>query len=182
MLATMRKKLLVGALLAAIVAAPVFAGWFDPTWPSTRKLIVMRFSAAKQITTADFAAWMADAQKQKPIILDTRAAEEFAVSHLTGATLATNEKDAKQALQNVSKTAPIVVYCSVGYRSSAIAVALQKSGYTNVQNMDGGIFTWANEGRVLVRGDGDAMRADKVHPYDSTWGKLLDEKYRSKKL
>jgi rhodanese-related sulfurtransferase len=182
MLATMRKKLLVGTLLAAAVAAPVFAGWFDPTWPSTRKLITMRFPAAKHITTADFVTWMADAQKQKPVVLDTRAAEEFAVSHLAGATLATNEKDAVQALQGVAKAAPIVVYCSVGYRSSAIAVALQKSGYTNVQNLDGGIFTWANEGRALVRGDRDATPTDKVHPYDSTWGKLLDEKYRSKKL
>jgi rhodanese-related sulfurtransferase len=177
----MNKKRFFGVLIAAAVAAPVFAGWLDPTWPSTRKLIAMRFSAAKQITTADFATWMADAQKQKPVVLDTRAADEFAVSHLAGATLATNEKDAIQALQNVAKATPIVVYCSVGYRSSAIAVALQKSGYTSVQNLDGGIFTWANEGRALVRGDRDALPADKVHPYDSTWGSLLEEKYGSKK-
>jgi rhodanese-related sulfurtransferase len=181
MVAIRSKQMFAGALIALAVATPVFAGWLDPSWPSTRKLIEMRFAAAKHVTTTDFAAWMADAQKQKPVILDTRATEEFAVSHLAGATLAATEKDAKQALQNVAKTAPIVVYCSVGYRSSAIAVALQKSGYTNVQNLDGGIFTWANESRALVRGDRDSAPADKVHPYNSTWGSLLNEKYHSKK-
>ena len=43
--------------------------------------------------------------------------------------------------------------------------------YTNVRNLDGSIFQWANEGRPLVRGN---QRVQDVHPYDENWGRLLD--------
>jgi hypothetical protein len=63
-----------------------------------------------------------------------------------------------------------VTYCSVGYRSGAFAQKLQDAGYTHVQNMGGSIFEWANEGYSIEH---DGHRADKVHPYNSVWGKLL---------
>lgn len=171
----------VGALFIAAIAAIVIVDANQPTWTSTRALIALRFAEAKHISTSDFAAWMADVQKIPPIVLDTRTPEEFAVSHIKGAALASSEQDAMRVLHGAEKTTPIVVYCAVGYRSSAIAVALQKAGYGNVRNLDGGVFTWANESRSLVRGDHDLTPASKVHPYDSIWGKLLDEPHRSTK-
>lgn len=69
-----------------------------------------------------------------------------------------------------------MTYCSVGYRSGGFAKKLQDAGYTNVQNMSGSIFQWANEGRPIER---DGHRVDKVHPYSSTWGKLLKPELRA---
>ena len=49
-------------------------------------------------------------------------------------------------------------------------VAAAASG-VKVMNLRGGIFRWYKEGRAIVR---RGCRADSVHPYDASWGKLLD--------
>ena len=57
----------------------------------------------------------------------------------------------------IAKDAPIVTYCSVGYRSGKMAERLQAAGYTNVRNLEGSIFKWANEHRPLVRGESEPV-------------------------
>jgi hypothetical protein len=79
-------------------------------------------------------------------------------------------------LMDLSQDSLIVVYCSVGYRSSVLARKLQDMGVTRVYNLEGSIFKWANEERPLVR-NGDTVQ--KVHPYDAYWGKLLETKYHA---
>jgi 3-mercaptopyruvate sulfurtransferase SseA len=68
----------------------------------------------------------------------------------------------------------VVFYCSVGVRSSAlaerVAQGLQAHGATAVDDLAGGIFAWHGEGRPLVDAQGST---DFVHPYDSSWGRLL---------
>lgn len=66
----------------------------------------------------------------------------------------------------------IVVYCSVGYRSSRLARQLRTRGVKNVFNLEGSLFKWANEGRPVYRG---SERVQEVHPFDEDWGELLDE-------
>ena len=69
-----------------------------------------------------------------------------------------------------------MVYCSVGYRSSILAEKLQDLGFTRVYNLEGSIFKWANEGRPLAQ---DQTPVQKVHPYNTDWGKLLEKKYHA---
>jgi 3-mercaptopyruvate sulfurtransferase SseA len=69
-----------------------------------------------------------------------------------------------------------VVYCSVGYRSARVAHWLGGQGYTNVRNLTGSIFQWANEGRPVFRDD---RPTNEVHPYDQRWGLLLESRYRA---
>jgi len=64
----------------------------------------------------------------------------------------------------------VVVYCSVGYRSSALAEKLQRAGFTNVVNLEGSIFQWANEGRTLSRGT-NVVR--EIHGYSRKWAQML---------
>ena len=73
--------------------------------------------------------------------------------------------------RRTSKDAVIVAYCSVGYRSSVFAERLQRAGYLNVRQLDGGIFQWANEGRPLAGGK-------VVHPYNARWGRYLHSELR----
>jgi hypothetical protein len=48
------------------------------------------------------------------------------------------------------------------------------AGYTNVTNLEGSIFAWANQSRPLVQ---EGKPTDKVHPYNAFWGALLDKSH-----
>ncbi len=111
-----------------------------------------------------------------PLLLDVRAKPEFEVSHLHNARLATSLKMALAALESTPKDAPIVAYCSVGLRSADLAHQLMQRGYTNVANLEGSIFEWANSGLPVYRG----TEVEKtVHPFNGKWGKLLNENLRA---
>jgi rhodanese-related sulfurtransferase len=128
-----------------------------------------------QISTAELADWLADGDRLKPILIDARKPEEFEVSHLAGAKRAGSLQEALGILSGEVKDRPIVVYCSVGYRSSSLAAALIGKGFTRVYNLEGSIFEWANEGRPVYS---HGKRVRRVHPYDDEWGRLLDEELR----
>lgn len=133
------------------------------------------FPSVTQISTEDLAGWLADPDRPPPIIIDARAPEEFAVSHLPGALHAQNREQV-EALTAGEKNRDLVLYCSVGYRSSILAERLAESGFQNVRNLEGSIFRWANEGRPLYRG---STPVEVVHPYDDSWGRFLDRRFWS---
>jgi rhodanese-related sulfurtransferase len=133
-----------------------------------KRLIHLRFPDVQRITTQELSTQMNG--HWKPVVLDARSTAEYAVSHLAEAQqVDPNASDIGQTLQNVSKT-PIVVYCSVGYRSAAVVQHLKESGFTQVFNLEGGIFQWANEKRPLVQ---DQRLVEQVHPYSPFWAGLL---------
>lgn len=105
------------------------------------------------------------------LILDCREAEEFSVSHLTGSELAPYSSFEAADLKVSTKELPVVVYCSIGYRSERIGEKLQDEGFTNVFNLYGGIFEWKNEGGVVVAGNDTT---EKVHTYNKQWSKFLE--------
>jgi rhodanese-related sulfurtransferase len=149
------------------------AGFFKPSWESTYTKIENDFPAAKQISSTKFINLYKNKEYR---LLDIRESSEYAVSHLQGAINVANTKMALAHLQASNKDMPIIVYCSVGYRSSAVAVDLQAAGYRNVYNLKGGIFNWANESRPLFLND---KRVKQVHPYDRYWGGLLNDRYKA---
>lgn len=140
-----------------------------PTWPALYQEIRQTFPTVQHISTHDLFDWMQS--DRTPVMLDIREPEEFNVSQIEGAILATTTEDALGALESVPKDRPIVVYCSVGYRSSAVAQELQSAGFTTVYNLEGSIFAWANEGRQVVREDAPVQ---EVHPFNAKWGQLLE--------
>ncbi len=137
-------------------------------------LIRLKFSSVKRITTAEFARRL-EAATPAPIILDARGEEEYAVSHLKHAQrVAVGDPDLlASALSNLAKDMPIVVYCSVGYRSAKVAQQLEQAGFRQVFNLEGGLFEWANEGRSMLK---EGQPTAQVHPYNATWGKLLNDR------
>jgi 3-mercaptopyruvate sulfurtransferase SseA len=78
---------------------------------------------------------------------------------------------------NISKDAPVVAYCAVGYRSAALVKRMTMAGFIHAQVLDGGIFAWGNEHHPLVRDD---ERATQVHPYTQFWGRLLNDDVRAR--
>lgn len=108
----------------------------------------------------------------RPVLIDVREVEEFAVSHLSGAFRAGVDVPTQLTERGVTPDTLIVVYCSVGYRSAQLAEQLEFAGYTRVFNLEGSIFAWANEGRPLVNLAGPTTL---VHPFNAKWGAYLNK-------
>lgn len=108
-------------------------------------------------------------QSDQAILLDTRSLEEYEVSHLPGAIFYDYESTDPTKL-NIPKDQPIVVYCTVGYRSERIGEKLQKLGFSNVSNLYGGILAWKNNDFDVVDAQGPTER---VHTYSASWSRWL---------
>ena len=143
-----------------------------PAWEQALRFVREAFPDVPQMTTRQLAAMQAH-DVPDVVLLDARTAAEFNVSHLPGAVLASNARMALDALEGNDPERTVVVYCSVGYRSSRLAKQLRARGFENVFNLEGSLFQWANEGRPLYRGD---KQVHKAHPYDEEWGMLLDRR------
>lgn len=100
-------------------------------------------------------------------ILDARAQEEFDVSHIPNSTFIGFEDFGISKVAHIDKNQPVVVYCSVGYRSEKITNQLRENGFQNVNNLYGGIFEWVNQGNEIVNTQG--QKTSRIHPYSSTW-------------
>lgn len=148
----------------------------DMKWSAVESMIQANYGAVPQITTDSLAALLNEPSGQPPpVLLDARQPEEYAVSHLPGARRVDPGASAFPELDSVDAATPVIVYCSVGYRSARVTEQLREQG-VKAYNLRGSIFRWANEGRPVVR-EGQVVR--EVHPYDSTWGDLLDEDLRA---
>jgi rhodanese-related sulfurtransferase len=144
----------------------VNGGWIMLKW-----VIRRRFPKVRSLTTQVLADWLQS--PEPPLLLDVRTAAEFAVSHLPGALWldpATPTSLTPMFLQGEPLDTPIALYCSIGYRSAIMGDRLQKAGYTQVVNLAGSIFQWANEGRLVHQGD---RVVSTVHPYNRFRGWLL---------
>lgn len=173
-----RKSIAFQFVLVIIVFDAVQLFGFNPSgnklnWTKLLNDIRKSYPMVKQITTQELDEWLKSADRKKPLLLDARAKDEYAASHLKDAKLASTEKKALKILDTMQRDEPIVVYCSVGVRSSKLAQKLQKQGYFNVYNLEGSIFKWANEGRPVYA---DEKVVKKVHHYDSKWGQFLKRK------
>lgn len=161
---------LVGASLLA--AATALAQ--PPTFEALKREISARYPDVPWVAPATLARWMSRPEDERPHLLDVRKPEEFAVSHLRGAVRVDPDHPDLERIPRDGR--PLVVYCSVGWRSGTLGALLRERGHERVYNLTGGIFAWANEGRpVWARG----RRAQQVHPYDAEWGQLLREGLRS---
>ncbi len=107
------------------------------------------------------------------LVADAREKNEFEVSHLPEAQfIGYNEFSIEKFSQKFKdKSAPIVVYCSIGIRSENIAEKIRNAGYSNVSNLYGGIFEWKNNGYEVFR---NGKPTDSVHVFSKTWAKWLE--------
>ena len=164
------------AICAGVAASAQEEGDDTISWNLTLKTIRAKFPTVAQISTDTLQSWLDKSpQRENLLLFDARESEEYAISHLQGARPVPSKDEALKALQGVPADQRIVLYCSVGYRSSELAQFLMKKGYTEVYNLEGSIFAWANEGRPVYRGK---ERVKVVHPYDKIWGRLLKELLR----
>ncbi|MGJ8664853.1 MAG: rhodanese-like domain-containing protein [Patiriisocius sp.] len=107
------------------------------------------------------------------IILDAREENEYQVSHIEGAKfIGFNTFSSESVRAEIpEKETPIIVYCSLGIRSEEIGEKLKKAGFTNVQNLYGGIFEWSNNEYPVI--NQQEKETDSIHVFSKAWGKWL---------
>jgi rhodanese-related sulfurtransferase len=159
-----------------IVLAVGLLGLRSVDWFLLKKSLRGKFPNIEWISTSELADWLADKRRPSPVLLDVRTPAEWDVSHLPGAKRVDPGASAERAAEGLAKQTPIVTYCAVGYRSGEMARRLRAAGFSDVHNLEGSIFQWANEHRPLVRGE---VAVSQVHPYNTFWGRLLNDDVRA---
>ncbi len=164
----------VGVLLLGAAGVILFAGRPIAFYVVDR-MTTRKFPDLRWITGEALASWRADSSRRQPVVLDARTETEYSVSHLADAARIDPYRPLLRPLKGQPQDVPIVVYASVGYRSARVAEWLKGQGYGNVQNLEGGIFRWANDGRPIFRQGGATT---EVHPYQPRWGLMLESDHR----
>ena len=103
--------------------------------------------------------------------LDTRKIQEFNISHIESALHVGYENFKMKSVKSIPKDAEIIVYCSIGARSQDIGKRLKKVGYSNVRNLYGGLFHWANNKYPMVNALG--RNTSTIHGFSKEWGKWI---------
>lgn len=91
-------------------------------------------------------------QSSDIFLLDVRTPGEYLQVRLEGARLI--PIDQLQRRVNEVPKGPVMVYCAVGSRSSAVADYLLRLGYPEVYNLYGGIWSWQLQGLPVLKGPG----------------------------
>jgi len=113
-------------------------------------------------------------------LIDVRDRSEQEISMLPGAVAHSPDRDLIEApglkafLANAPQGARVIVYCTVGYRSSRAIAGLKENQSLRipVYNLEGGIIGHASTGGILITpASGKPTR--KVHAYDSFWKQFV---------
>jgi len=95
--------------------------------------------------------WLQGNQSKIPfMLLDVRTPEEYAEGHIKGAKLIPVQILAEH-LKDVPKDKQVYVYCHSGKRSARASKLLAKNGFTNIENIEGGIVAWKAAGYPVVK-------------------------------
>ena len=90
-------------------------------------------------------------------LLDVREPDEWAAGHAPGAHhLPMMEVPARMA--EIPSDTDVVVVCRSGSRSGQVVSYLMGNGWENVRNLDGGMQSWAAQGRDVVNESGQPAR------------------------
>ncbi len=179
----MARTSLILAALAVVAGISAYGlGVGSPRAGETRDLneiintVHQKFPDVKYIDTAAVKQLLSQGGPGAVQVVDVREPDEFKISHLPGAINVPPETSDEDVLAKIKSDRPVLVYCSVGWRSSEMAERLQAAGRINVVNYAGSIFEWANADQALESSTGTTK---VVHPYDRSWGLYLKPERRA---
>ncbi|MDQ6950130.1 MAG: rhodanese-like domain-containing protein [Mariprofundales bacterium] len=84
------------------------------------------------------------------LFLDVRTPKEYAAGHVPRAKLLPIQSLADH-LKEVPHDRQVYVYCHSGTRSTKASILLAKHGFTNIENVVGGIVAWKRSGFEVVK-------------------------------
>jgi len=108
-------------------------------------------AAGISVVSPDEAAATLDDAPADLVVLDVRTPEEFAEGHIEGATMLDFYRaDFREQLAELDPDVPYVLYCRSGNRSGETRAMMVELGFTDVEDVDGGILAWAGAGLPVV--------------------------------
>jgi len=96
----------------------------------------------KSITAPELAAWLADAARERPLLLDVREPWEFEKARIGGARLVPM-REIPGRLGEIDPDKEVVAICHHGGRSQQVAIFLEKAGFKRIHNLVGGVDAWS---------------------------------------
>jgi len=82
--------------------------------------------------------------------IDVRTPGEFAAGHIKGAKLIPLA-ELEQRISEIPKDKQVYLYCRTDQRSAVAAGMLAKQGFSNIENVLGGITNWQQAGYPVVK-------------------------------
>jgi rhodanese-related sulfurtransferase len=104
----------------------------------------------QQISAQQLAAWLADENQPKPLLLDVREAQELAICCLPGVKHIPLHLIPMQC-SDLPSDLEIVVICHHGGRSMQAAMFLEHNSFSRVHNLSGGVEAWATNVDATMR-------------------------------
>lgn len=98
----------------------------------------------QQLPPRELRAWLDDAARAKPFLLDVREPWEFETCRIDGSQLIPM-REMQTRWDELDPQAPVVVICHHGVRSFHVARLLERQGFTRVYNLSSGVDGWARE-------------------------------------
>jgi len=97
-----------------------------------------------QLPVVELSRWLADSQREAPLLLDVREAWEFALCRIEGSK-SVPLASLGSRLASVDHQRKIVCICHHGTRSFHAGLALERDVFRDVYNLTGGIDAWARQ-------------------------------------
>ncbi len=105
------------------------------------------------------------------LLVDVREHDERAISTIPGSI----SKEAFEEIADDLADVPVVVHCTIGYRSARYVESLKARG-VHAYNLKGSILSWVHAGQPVVDLEGNETK--RVHVYGKRWD-LLPEGYEA---
>jgi phage shock protein E len=149
-----RLRLVIGAawLAAALVVLPACGGSSSDAEPATVPSVTVGTAsgAVRSVSPTEAATLIAQPGVR---LLDVRTPEEYAAGHIEGAQqLDWNAPGFAAGLAALDKSASWVVYCHSGNRSGQATALMAQEGFTDVNDVAGGIAAWETAGLPVQTG------------------------------
>jgi rhodanese-related sulfurtransferase len=95
-----------------------------------------------QISASQLKAWLDDAAREQPVLLDVREPWEYDKARIPGSQLVPMREIPARASE-IDQDKEVVAICHHGGRSMQVAMFLEKQGFRRVHNLTGGIDAWS---------------------------------------
>lgn len=98
----------------------------------------------RQMTAQQLKAALAVEPDARPRLLDVREPWEFALTRIDGSELVPMQLIPVRH-EELNRSHPTVVICHHGVRSLQVVAFLERLGFSNLHNLQGGIDAWARD-------------------------------------
>ena len=96
----------------------------------------------RSLSARELKAWLDDAARSAPVLLDVREPWEFAIGRIEGS-LPMPMHTITSRLDELAREAPVVAVCQHGARSLQVGLFLERNGFVEVYNLEGGLEAWS---------------------------------------